>query len=553
METTKPHPSRSGGLSERGVRILWRAGLAVSFLFVLAYAAIYALVPALDTRNELAYGVELAASIAGALTVLFTGWMARASDRRLALAWSLMGLGLLSYSVADTLSIVFRATLADHPLSVPLNFFYLLFYPLFLSGVLTLPPAPLSRAERIRLFLDMGLVVLAAGLVHWTLLVKPLADAGGFEGLAKPILALAYPAGDLALLWAVMTLVFMHREPGTARVYRLMALSTLALIATDVAYSLLVLSENYFMVLGVSVGYVSSHLLGALAALSQVSLLSRPRQAGPPLSARWMFTPSTLLLAYACLAVAWIVVMAGHLDDVTFIGVAGIVAMLGLVLARQVSGLRENARLTRGLRQARDELELRVLERTSELVQAYDSTLQGWSMALELRDQETQGHTLRVAELTVRLARASGVPESELVSIRQGALLHDIGKMGIPDGILLKPGPLDEEEWALMRMHTEYARDLLGRIDFLKPAMAIPCSHHERWDGTGYPQGLQGEAIPLSARIFAVVDCYDALTHDRPYRAAWPPEQALDYVREQSGTHFDPRVVEAFLQIAAES
>jgi PAS domain S-box-containing protein len=182
-----------------------------------------------------------------------------------------------------------------------------------------------------------------------------------------------------------------------------------------------------------------------------------------------------------------------------------------------------------------------------ELMLAYDATLEGWSRALDLRDRETEGHTQRVAELALRLARTMGFPAERLEHVRRGALLHDIGKMGIPDGILLKPGPLTEEEWQVMRMHPVYARDLLYPITYLRQAIDIPFCHHEKWDGTGYPRGLKGEEIPLPARIFAVVDVWDALLSDRPYRAAWSKEKALAHLQEQSGKHFDPKVVDVFL------
>ncbi len=184
------------------------------------------------------------------------------------------------------------------------------------------------------------------------------------------------------------------------------------------------------------------------------------------------------------------------------------------------------------------------------LTLAYDSTLEGWSRALDLRDKETEGHTRRVTELTVRLAKAMGVGEDELVRVRRGALLHDIGKMGIPDSILLKPGPLTDGEWEIMKKHPIYAYELLSPIAYLRPALDIPYCHHERWDGTGYPRGLKGEQIPLAAQIFAVVDVYDALTSERPYRPAWTEEQTRAHLREQAGKHFDPRVVEMFLRLS---
>ena len=188
----------------------------------------------------------------------------------------------------------------------------------------------------------------------------------------------------------------------------------------------------------------------------------------------------------------------------------------------------------------------------TDLAVAYDRTIEGWSRALDLRDRETDGHSRRVAALTERLARALGVPDAEFVHLRRGALLHDIGKMAIPDGILLKPGALTEAEWEVMRRHPEYAHNLLAPIDYLRPALDIPYCHHEKWDGTGYPRGLGGEAIPLAARIFAVVDVWDALTSDRPYGTAWSEADALTYIREQAGHHFDPAVVEAFLSLDLE-
>lgn len=188
------------------------------------------------------------------------------------------------------------------------------------------------------------------------------------------------------------------------------------------------------------------------------------------------------------------------------------------------------------------------LERSNrELVLAYDTTLEGWSRALDLRDKETEGHTQRVTEMTARLALALGVNEAELVHIRRGALLHDIGKMGIPDHILHKPGPLTEDEWVTMRQHPGLARDMLQPILYLGPALDIPYSHHEKWDGTGYPQGLKAEQIPMAARIFAVADVWDALRSDRPYRKGWPIQKVIDHIRAEGGTHFDPRVVQVFL------
>ncbi|HEY3247979.1 MAG TPA: HD domain-containing phosphohydrolase [bacterium] len=184
-----------------------------------------------------------------------------------------------------------------------------------------------------------------------------------------------------------------------------------------------------------------------------------------------------------------------------------------------------------------------------DLTLAYDTTLEGWSRAMDLRDKETEGHTQRVTEMTERLARAIGIADAELVHIRRGALLHDIGKMGIPDAVLLKPGPLSDQEWQKMRRHPEYAYELLSPIAYLRPAIDIPYAHHERWDGKGYPRGLRGAQIPLAARIFAVVDVWDALTSDRPYRPAWSGERALAYIQAEAGEQFDPEVVRAFVEL----
>ncbi len=185
-----------------------------------------------------------------------------------------------------------------------------------------------------------------------------------------------------------------------------------------------------------------------------------------------------------------------------------------------------------------------------ELLLAYDTTLEGWSAALDLRDRETEGHSQRVTNKTLQLARAMGVGAVDLKHMRRGALLHDIGKMGIPDAILYKPGPLTEAEWVIMRQHPQNAYKLLSPMTFLQPALDIPYGHHEKWDGTGYPRQLKGEEIPLSARIFAVVDVWDALRSDRPYRRGWPEDKVLAYILDQAGKHFDPEVVKAFVALA---
>jgi PAS domain S-box-containing protein/putative nucleotidyltransferase with HDIG domain len=185
----------------------------------------------------------------------------------------------------------------------------------------------------------------------------------------------------------------------------------------------------------------------------------------------------------------------------------------------------------------------------SELFLAYDATIEGWSHALDLRDKETEGHTQRVTEMTVKLARTFGLSDAELVQVRWGALLHDIGKMGVPDGILLKPGLLTDKEWVSMKKHPGFAYDMLSPIHYLRNAIDIPYCHHEKWDGSGYPRGLKGTKIPLAARIFAVVDVWDALRSDRPYRPAWAADKVREHIRSSAGTHFDPQVVDVFMQM----
>jgi PAS domain S-box-containing protein len=203
------------------------------------------------------------------------------------------------------------------------------------------------------------------------------------------------------------------------------------------------------------------------------------------------------------------------------------------------------------LRLAHDELEQRVQERTAELREAYEKTLEGWVKALDIRDHETEGHTQRVTAMALRLAETLGMDQAELANIRRGALLHDVGKIGIPDSVLLKPAALSHDERAVMEQHPVYAYDWLFPIPYLRPAMAIPHCHHEKWDGTGYPRGLKGEQIPLAARLFALVDVWDALSCDRPYRTAWTQERVIEHIRALAGTHFDPSLVEVFVHLLA--
>jgi HD-GYP domain-containing protein (c-di-GMP phosphodiesterase class II) len=220
-----------------------------------------------------------------------------------------------------------------------------------------------------------------------------------------------------------------------------------------------------------------------------------------------------------------------------------IIALFGLafitwaVSNRLENTLKKNDALVKTLRKSNTDIQ-----------KAYETTLEGWSHALEIRDRETEGHAERVTDVFRRIAIQMGFKEEELVHIHRGALLHDIGKLGIPDEILHKPGPLTEQEMQIMRTHPQIAYDLLYPIEYLRPAISIPYYHHEKWDGTGYPKRLKGDDIPLEARIFAVIDVYDALSHDRPYRKSWTKEKVLEYIKSESGKHFDPAVVEVFIK-----
>lgn len=260
--------------------------------------------------------------------------------------------------------------------------------------------------------------------------------------------------------------------------------------------------------------------------------------------ARLSSAERTIILSRKLRSLLYVPLMAGdHVEGVMIVGTQNAARQYSAVevdlcraLSSQIALAVTNAKLFESAQIAAAELRC-----------AYDATLEGWSLALELRDEETSGHTERAAALAVDLASRLGVPESQLSHVRRGALLHDIGKMAVPDSILRKEGSLTDDEWAVMRKHPEYAHQFLSQIEYLEPALDIPYCHHERWNGTGYPRGLKGEEIPLSARIFAVIDVYDALTSDRPYRKAWSKDQALQHIETQAGIHFDPEVVSVFL------
>ena len=235
-----------------------------------------------------------------------------------------------------------------------------------------------------------------------------------------------------------------------------------------------------------------------------------------------------------------------HKDDFTCLDEVARLTSLALDSAR----LYNTARVEIA---TRAEIEMQLRGAYEKLDSTYDTTLEGWARALDLRDCETEGHSRRVASVAVAMARVMKLPDDQLIHIWRGALLHDIGKLGVPDSILLKPASLTEEEWQIMRLHPVYGYDWLLPIEYLKPSLAIPRSHHERWDGTGYPDRLRGEDIPLQARIFAPIDVWDALSSNRPYRRSWPAEKIREHIRALAGSHFDPAVVEVFLSLPPSS
>lgn len=256
----------------------------------------------------------------------------------------------------------------------------------------------------------------------------------------------------------------------------------------------------------------------------------------------FLISPSSSFFFAALTAIAYIAssILWGYAWNFNLIAILSLFAlafMTWVISWRLEYALNENIKLVSTLQKS-----------NAQIKDAYETTLEGWSLALDLRDKETEGHTQRVTELTVRFARTIGLSEEEITQIHRGALLHDIGKLGVPDTILHKPGSLTEEEFQVMKQHPRYAYGLLYPIHYLRDALDIPCNHHEKWDGTGYPQGIAGEQIPLAARIFAIVDVYDALTNDRPYRKAWEKQKVLQHIKLESGKHFEPRLVEIFLR-----
>ena len=286
-----------------------------------------------------------------------------------------------------------------------------------------------------------------------------------------------------------------------------------------------------FCVLGASFFYAADNSNTALIIYALPIVLSS-----------FVLYPSSSFLVYLLAFITYNIAI-NQTGDTSQYDVTGLAALLVIAIITWVTA----ASLERFIA-ANTKLNDTLQNSNRELQQAYETTLEGWSRALDLRDKETEGHTQRVTKLTLQIARAMELSEEELLHIRRGALLHDIGKLGVPNEILHKPGPLTDDEMQIMRQHPQFAYDLLQPIEYLRSAMNIPYYHHEKWDGTGYPRSLKGNDIPLEARIFAVIDVYDALSHDRPYRQGWSKEKVLEYIKSESGKHFDPAVVEILIK-----
>jgi putative nucleotidyltransferase with HDIG domain len=266
----------------------------------------------------------------------------------------------------------------------------------------------------------------------------------------------------------------------------------------------------------------------------------------------WIVTIVSLLVSAMVFAAEMqgVYLVEPIIPDIRFVLIGQIVFFIGIayMLTKTLGNFQKSILLYREEAESRRAAEQKVIRLHRELEVAYETTLDGWASALELRDQETEGHSRRVTDLTLKLGEQMGMGERDLQLLRYGALLHDIGKMGVPDNVLRKPGELNPEERKMIEMHPWFAYKLLKDIRYLEKAVTIPYSHHEYWDGSGYPQGLKGEDIPLPARIFSIVDHWDALRSDRPYREAWPREKVIDYIRQNSGVKFDPFLVELFLE-----
>lgn len=403
----------------------------------------------------------------------------------------------------------------------------------------------MDKKQKINLFLEICVIILSVGIILFTVIFKPFLIDGKISTETE-LMILFHPIGDIILLWFILKILFKKESSLFESTYRLLALGTFILIISDLGFSYMVIYQKEIWSLYAFLGFPTSQVIIIFSGLEFILTLNKQAEIEIKPMRKRSYSYASTIIAYISFASAYFVLFWNQREklEISFLIFIPIVILLSFIM--KLLSIIENNRLFDELKNAHNDLEDKVKLKTIKLSQSYDETLNILSKALELRDRETQGHTLRLADLTVDLSSMMGIENDELVNIRRGALLNDIGKMGIPDNILLKPGPLDEEEWKIMKKHPQMAKELIEKVSFLKPAYKMHYYHHERWNGKGYPEGLKGKDIPLEARIFAVLDTYDALSHERPYRSAWEHKLALEYIIENSGIFFDPEVVNKF-------
>lgn len=516
--------------------------LAILIILFASYF-VMAFFPASEIINNIFNITLVSMSCITALFLIFSVFAIYKIENKFYISWLFIGFAYLSFAIGDVLSHIIEIHIATQPLSILVNIFYVLFYPLFFIGISNLPFASMNQKQKVNLLLEISVIVLSTGFILWNFLVRPF-FAGEKIGAGITILLVSAPVCDTALLWFVSKVLFKKKSPLLGKSYKFLYLGIFILLLSDLGFLYMIIVEKKFWSLFVFLGYPLSQGLIILSCIEFIyTSLSLKGIEDEPMS-KESYSLASIIIAYSSFFIAYLTVFTNKKDNFELIFIPAVI-LLGLI--RQIMSILENKRLFRDLQKSHNFLEDQVAIKTIELAQSYDETLYILSKSFELRDKETQGHTIRLAELTVELSKIMGIEEKNFIHIKRGALLHDIGKMGIPDNILLKPGPLNENEWEIMKKHPVIAKDLIEKVKFLKPALTIPYFHHERWNGKGYPEGLKEEMIPIEARIFSVLDVWDALTNNRPYRNAWTQDRAIEYIKENSGILFDKKVVINFL------
>ena len=457
-------------------------------------------------------------------------------------AWRFVGAGLLAYSVGNAAWAYLSLVARRQPFPSVADAAYLCLPLAFALAFFSFPKVPLPKRDAWRLTLDALILAGAVGVWAWQRLIAPgYVDLAGQP--AAQLVATAYPIFDLGLL-ALLGMIALRRiSPWPLVIF---ALGMLCFAAADLS----------FLFLSALGSYASGNPIdglwtwGAVACAVAAYFSLRPQ--GAKRAAPAALRPLRPIVLY--LALLSCVALAGWAERVHDAGVLGVLCGLGalvvLIAVRQTLVWHDKERLEAQLRQLTNTLETRVQERTQQVRQTFEGGLLALGVALETRDLETSGHTERVVRLARALGRALSLPERDLEALGQGAYLHDLGKLAIPDAILLKPGKLTREEFALIKTHAARGHDIVQRLPNLAPGAAdVVLHHHERWDGGGYPSGLSGSDIPLLARLFAVCDVYDALISERPYKRAWTHEAAMAEIAASAGCHFDPRVAHTFASL----